>query len=101
MSAQVPPASGLLHVLTIDPSGILELITKPCSKENPMDQQQYTTLVEVLKHVPDPRKRQGRRHRFLTLLCLIVAALASAQRTPRAIARWVQPPSPACRAKPP
>ena len=54
-----------------------------------MDQQQYTTLVEVLKHVPDPRKRQGRRHRWLILLCLIVAALASAQRTPRAIARWV------------
>ena len=43
-----------------------------------MDQQQYTTLVEVVKHVPDPRKRQGRRHRWLTLLCLIVAALASA-----------------------
>jgi predicted transposase YbfD/YdcC len=55
-----------------------------------MDQQQYTTLVEVFSHVPDPRKRQGRRHRWLTLLCLIVAALASAQRTPRAIARWVQ-----------
>jgi len=55
-----------------------------------MDQQQYTTLVDVLKQVPDPRKRQGRRHRWLTLLCLIVAALASAQRTPRAIARWVQ-----------
>jgi predicted transposase YbfD/YdcC len=55
-----------------------------------MDQQQYTTLVDVLKQVPDPRKRKGRRHRFLTLLCLIVAAIASAQRTPRAIARWVQ-----------
>ena len=54
-----------------------------------MDQQQYTTLVDVLKHLPDPRKRQGRRHRWLTLLCLIVAALASAQRSPRAIARWV------------
>src|SRR2546430_3068880 len=81
--------SGLLHILTIDPSGILELITKPCSKENPMAQQQYTTLVELLKHVPDPRKRQGRRHRWLTLLCLIVAALASAQRNPRAISRWV------------
>jgi predicted transposase YbfD/YdcC len=54
-----------------------------------MDQQQYTTLVDVLKQVPDPRKRQGRRHRWLTLLCLIVAALASAHRTPRAIARWV------------
>ena len=54
-----------------------------------MDQQQYTTLVDVLKHLPDPRKRKGRRHRFLTLLCLIVAALASAHRTPRAIARWI------------
>lgn len=55
-----------------------------------MDQQQYTTLVAVLKQVPDPRKRKGRRHRWLTLLCLIVAAVASAQHTPRAIARWVQ-----------
>ena len=54
-----------------------------------MDQPQYTTLVDVLKHLPDPRKRKGQRHRWLTLLCLIVAALASAQRTPRAIARWV------------
>jgi predicted transposase YbfD/YdcC len=55
-----------------------------------MDQQQYTTLVDVLKQLPDPRKRKGRRHRWLTLLCLIVAAVASAQHTPRAIARWVQ-----------
>jgi hypothetical protein len=55
-----------------------------------MDQQQYTTLVDVLKQVPDPRKRQGRRHRWLTRLCLTHAALASAQRTPRAIARWVR-----------
>jgi len=54
-----------------------------------MDQQQYTTLVDVFKHLPDPRKRKGRRHRLLTLLCLIAAALASAQRSPRAIARWV------------
>ena len=54
-----------------------------------MDQQQYTTLVDVLKQVPDPRKHKGQRNRFLTLLCLIVAAIASAQRTPRAIARWV------------
>ncbi len=54
-----------------------------------MDQQQYTTLADVLKQAPDPRKRQGRRHRWLTLLCLIVTALASAQRTPRAIARFL------------
>jgi hypothetical protein len=77
-----------------------------------MDQQQYTTLMDVLKHVPDPRKRQGRRHRWLTLLCLIVAAMASAQ-PPHArlgagfvnIARTCLPccqlPSRACRAKRP
>ena len=55
-----------------------------------MDQQQYTTLLDVLKQVPDPRKRKGRRHRWLTLLCLIVVGIASAQSTPRAIARWVK-----------
>lgn len=55
-----------------------------------MDQKQYTTLVEVFSQVPDPRERKGRRHRWLTLLCLIAAGLASAQRTPRAIARWVK-----------
>lgn len=55
-----------------------------------MDQQQYTTLVEVFSHVPDPRKRQGQRHRWLILLSLIAAALASAQRTPEAIARWLK-----------
>src|SRR5262245_9056682 len=54
-----------------------------------MDQQQYTTLVDLFSHLPDPRKRKGQRHRWLTLLCLITAALASAQRTPAAIARWV------------
>jgi predicted transposase YbfD/YdcC len=54
-----------------------------------MDSVQYTTLVDVLKQVPDPRKRQGRRHRWVIVLSLIVAAMASAQRTPQAIARWI------------
>jgi len=39
--------------------------------------------------VPDYRKRQGRQHRWIILLSLIAMALASAQRTPQAIARWV------------
>jgi predicted transposase YbfD/YdcC len=55
-----------------------------------MDRVQYTTLVEVLKQVPDYRKRKGRQHRWMTLLSLIAMALASAQRTPQAIARWVR-----------
>src|SRR6266511_4180751 len=55
-----------------------------------MDRAQYTTLVEVLNQIPDYRKRKGRQHRSLTLLSLIAMALASAQRTPQAIARWVR-----------
>jgi len=54
-----------------------------------MDRAQYTTLVDVLNQVPDYRKRQGRQHRWIILLSLIAMALASAQRTPQAIARWV------------
>ena len=52
-----------------------------------MDRAQYTTLVDVLNQVPDYRKRTGRQHRWMTLLSLIAMALASAQRTPEAIAR--------------
>jgi predicted transposase YbfD/YdcC len=55
-----------------------------------MDHTQYTTLVDVLKQVPDYRKRKGRQHRWITLLSLMALAVASAQRTPQAIARWVQ-----------
>jgi predicted transposase YbfD/YdcC len=54
-----------------------------------MDRAQYTTLVDVLNQVPDYRKRKGRQHHWLTLLSLIAMALASAQRTPQAIAGWV------------
>lgn len=55
-----------------------------------MDRRQYTTLLEVFTQVPDYRKRKGRHHRWLTLLSLIASAMASAQHTPRAIARWVR-----------
>jgi predicted transposase YbfD/YdcC len=55
-----------------------------------MDRIQYTTLMDVLRQVPDYRKRKGRQHGWMTLLSLIAAAVASAQHTPQAIARWVQ-----------
>jgi predicted transposase YbfD/YdcC len=55
-----------------------------------MDRTQYTTLLEVLTQVPDYRKRKGRLHRWIILLSLIALALASAQRTPEAIARWIR-----------
>lgn len=54
-----------------------------------MDQQQYSTLVDVFQSVPDPRKARGKRYPWLFLLTLIGAAVASGQQTPHAIAHWV------------
>lgn len=55
-----------------------------------MDRQQYTSLVETLALVPDPRKARGKRYPWLLLLTLLPAGLARGQQTARAIAQWVR-----------
>jgi predicted transposase YbfD/YdcC len=54
-----------------------------------MNQSQYTTLLEVLAVIPDPRKARGQRYAWTLLLTLLAAGLASGQQTIRAIAQWV------------
>jgi len=54
-----------------------------------MDQPKYTTLMEALQDVPDPRQARGKRYAWPFLLALITSALGSGQRTGRAIAHWV------------
>src|SRR5215212_9520886 len=53
-----------------------------------MDTGQYSTLMDALKHIPDPRKRRGKRYAWLHLLTILVAGLASGERSARAIAQW-------------
>jgi predicted transposase YbfD/YdcC len=55
-----------------------------------MDTQQYSTLMDALTDIPDPRKRRGKRHAWQHLLILLVAALASGQKSGRAIAQWAK-----------
>jgi hypothetical protein len=55
-----------------------------------MDQSQYSTLMEALAVVPDPRKARGKRYPWLLLLTLLAAGLASGHQTAHAIAQWVQ-----------
>jgi predicted transposase YbfD/YdcC len=55
-----------------------------------MDTGQYSTLMDALKNIPDPRKRRGKRHAWLHLLTLLVAGLASGYQSARAIAHWAQ-----------
>jgi len=55
-----------------------------------MDQAKYTTLVEALAAVPDPRQARGKRYAWALLLTLVSAALASGQRSGRGIGQWVR-----------
>jgi hypothetical protein len=54
-----------------------------------MDQPQYTSLMDVLAVVPDPRKARGKRFAWTLLLTLLAAGLASGHQTAHAIAQWV------------
>lgn len=54
-----------------------------------MGQPQYTSLLEALAVVPDPRKARGKRFAWTLLLTLLAAGLASGYQTAHAIAQWV------------
>lgn len=55
-----------------------------------MDSKQYSTLMDALADIPDPRKRRGKRHRWHLLLVLLVGGLASGYQSARAIAHWAK-----------
>lgn len=51
--------------------------------------QEYSTLLEAVSSVSDPRKARGKQHEWRVLLTLICAALASDQKSVRAMSQWV------------
>jgi predicted transposase YbfD/YdcC len=55
-----------------------------------MDQCKYTTLVEALAVITDPRHARGQRYSWLLLLTLTAIGVASGQRTVHAIADWIR-----------
>lgn len=55
-----------------------------------MDHPQYSSLMDVLAAVPDPRKARGKRYAWVLLLTLLAAGLASGQQTAHAITQWVK-----------
>ncbi len=54
-----------------------------------MDVPKYSTLMDAVVDIPDPRKARGKRHPWAVLLTLISAALLAGQRSGRAIGQWV------------
>lgn len=55
-----------------------------------MDPGQYTSLLQALAQVPDPRKARGKQHEWRIILAVLCAAVASGQRSVRAIAQWAK-----------
>ncbi len=55
-----------------------------------MDTAQYSTLLDALIQVPDPRHARGQRHPWPHLLLIIAAGLASNHQSARALAQWAQ-----------
>jgi predicted transposase YbfD/YdcC len=55
-----------------------------------MDDRKYSTLMDAVADVPDPRKRRGQRHPWALILTLISAALLCGQHSGRAIGQWVE-----------
>jgi predicted transposase YbfD/YdcC len=54
-----------------------------------MDEPQYSTLLEALSAVPDPRKARGKQYSWVLLLTLVSSALGSGERSGHGIATWV------------
>jgi predicted transposase YbfD/YdcC len=54
-----------------------------------MDEPQYSTLLEALSAVPDPRKARGKQYSWSLLLTLVSSALGSGERSGHGIASWV------------
>ena len=55
-----------------------------------MDERKYSSLMDAVVDIPDPRNARGKRHAWALLLTLISAALLGGHRNGRAIGQWVE-----------
>jgi len=65
---------------------------KLIQKVAPMNftKKQLEDLIEILKSLPDPRKRRGKRHRIISIMAIAICAVLCGARSYAAIAEWAQ-----------
>ena len=65
---------------------------KLIQKVAPMNftKKQLKDLIEVLKSIPDPRKKRGKRHRIISIMAIAICAVLCGARSYTAIAEWAQ-----------
>ncbi len=49
---------------------------------------QYSTVLDILADIPDPRKARGKRHPWRLILLLLVLGLLLGEDTPYGIGMW-------------
>src|SRR5437763_2909483 len=62
--------------------------TRPPMTSSPIPAARSQYLLDLLAHVPDPRKRRGRRHALAGLLAVGIAAVIAGSRSFAAIGQW-------------
>ena len=65
---------------------------KLIQKVAPMNftKKQLKDLIEILKSIPDPRKKRGTRHRIISIMAIAICAVLCGARSYTAIAEWAQ-----------
>jgi len=65
---------------------------KLIKKVAPMNftKKQLKQLIEILKSLPDPRKKRGKRHRIISIMSIAICAVLCGARSYAAIAEWAQ-----------
>ena len=51
---------------------------------------QLEDLIEILKSLPDPRKKRGKRHRIISIMAIAICAVLCGARSYASIAEWAQ-----------
>ncbi|MFO8164699.1 MAG: ISAs1 family transposase [Desulfatiglandales bacterium] len=51
---------------------------------------QLKDLIEILKSLPDPRKKRGKRHRIISIMAIAICAVLCGARSYAAIAEWAK-----------
>jgi len=65
-----------------------ELIQKVAAMN--FTKKQLNDLIEILKSLPDPRKKRGKRHRIISIMAIAICAVLCGARSYAAITEWAR-----------
>src|SRR5947209_20527849 len=74
--------------MPVSASSLSALLPASATAEGPLSAGDSIRLIQVLKAIPDPRQRRGRRHGLQSVLLLALQAVMAGANSWMAIAQW-------------